>query len=161
LVIIFAAILAATQTALLPHFTLLGNTIDLVLLVVVSRSILNGQRDGLLWGLSGGLALDLFSAAPFGANMLAMGIVAMFASIRGRDIQHAWAFYPLLAALLSTFIFDFVVLAILIVMRRDLGLLTEIFTVTVPRSLINAIAMAPVFYIVSKFNLGNRTADAR
>jgi rod shape-determining protein MreD len=161
LAIIVATLLAAIQTALLPHFPVMGHTIDLVLLVVIARSILNRQRDGLFWAIGGGLALDLFSLAPFGANTLAMGIVAMFASIRGRDIQHAWSFYPLVAGLIGTLIFDLVVITIMMVMRRDLGLLAPALAITIPRSLINGIAMAPVFFFVSKFSPRERTAEAR
>jgi rod shape-determining protein MreD len=159
--IIFGALLAVVQAAFLPHFTLLGYTVDLVLLVVISRGILNGQRDAVIWAVAGGLGMDLLSAVPFGANTLAMIIVALVISIRGRDIQHAWAFYPLIAAAMATFLFDLVVIIVLISARRDLGLISAPLLITLPRALLNALAMGPVFFVVSKLNPRTRGIEGR
>jgi rod shape-determining protein MreD len=161
LAILFGALLSVAQAAFLPHFTLLGHTIDIVLLVVVARAILNGQRDAIYWALAGGICMDLLSALPFGTNTLALLVVAAVISFRGREIQHAWAVYPLPAAAVATLLFDMVVIIVLIIVRRDISLISAPLFITLPRALLNALAMAPVFYVVSKLNPKSRAAEGR
>ena len=64
-------LLAVLQTAVLPRFPILGLTPLLPLLVVISWTLLHGLEEGLVWGFTAGLAMDLFSIGPLGATALA------------------------------------------------------------------------------------------
>ncbi len=140
-------VLAIIQLAVLPSFSLLGHVPDLVFLAVVARAILYGRQQGIIWGAVGGAILDLLSIAPFGTHILALIVVGMVTSYRGRDIVHSWAFYPLLAGGLATILFDLVVMLVLTAMRWDAGWLGVPLNITFPRLLLNALCMGPIFWL--------------
>ncbi len=154
-------LLAVIQVSVLSSFPIMGYTIDLVLIAVVAHSILYSRGPAVRWGLVGGICLDLLSTAPFGTHMLALSIVALFASIRGRDLLHSWAFYPLLAGGLATFLFDLVVILVLAAFRRETGWMAVPLATTLPRALVNALAMAPVFWLSYRRVPRGRTGETR
>lgn len=69
------------QSSLLARLTLFGVHPNLMLIVVVSWGLLRGGREGLLWGMAGGLVLDVLSGAPFGVFTVAMLVVAFVAGL--------------------------------------------------------------------------------
>lgn len=84
----FGALLQAT---VLSDYPVLGVHVDLVLLGVVGWAALRRFEEALLWAVLGGLGIDLFSAAPFGASVLALSAAAVVAAtIAGslRTIHH-------------------------------------------------------------------------
>ncbi|MCL4534322.1 MAG: rod shape-determining protein MreD [Bacteroidetes bacterium] len=154
-------LLAIVQATVLASLPVLGHNVDLVLMVVVARSILYGRRDGILWGVVGGVSLDALSVVPFGTHALAMALVAMVVSVRGRDILHSWAFYPLLAGGLSTFLFDLLVMIIMTAFRREVDWLSVPLALTLPRALLNALVMAPIFWFAYQRVPRGRTGELR
>ena len=71
--------MALTQTVLLSRVNLWGARPDLMLLVVLAWSVVRGMNEGLMWGVIGGLIVDLLSGGPLGATMLALLVVAFMA----------------------------------------------------------------------------------
>lgn len=61
-------LVAIVQSTVLTRGDSSGLYVQLMLLVVISWSLLRGSREGMLWGFTGGLALDLLSAGPLGLN---------------------------------------------------------------------------------------------
>lgn len=161
MVFLILPLLAIIQASVLSSFPILGHTFDLVLMAVVARSILYGRRDGIIWGIVGGVSLDVLSVAPFGTHALAMTLVAMVTSIRGRDLVHSWAFYPLLAGGVSTFLFDLIVMLILTAFRREVGWTGVPLAVTLPRALLNALVMAPIFWVQYQRTPRGRAGEVR
>ncbi len=82
------AIVAAglMQGTLLSHFSVLGVHPNLVLVLATSWSLLRGGRDGLLWGLVGGVVLDLFSSAPFGTFTISMLVMTFATGLLERSV---------------------------------------------------------------------------
>ncbi|MGH2542351.1 MAG: rod shape-determining protein MreD [Ardenticatenaceae bacterium] len=76
LLLLLAAML---QSTLLPGWTFFGVHPNLVLVLVVAWSLLRGGREGLIWGLVGGILLDLYSITPFGTFTVAMLVIALVA----------------------------------------------------------------------------------
>jgi rod shape-determining protein MreD len=66
------------QTSFLPHFSILGHTPNIVLLVVVLWNILENEKEytGLLISLISGFFLDIFSSSFMGFNVLVFLSVA-------------------------------------------------------------------------------------
>jgi rod shape-determining protein MreD len=54
---------------------------NLVLALVVSRAFVCGSRSGMVWGLAGGLMLDLAGTGPLGVHALAMLAAAYTAGL--------------------------------------------------------------------------------
>lgn len=71
--------LALCQKSFFPHFAILGSTLNLVLVmlfVLVFFSSLKDNKIHILRGMTAGLAVDLFSYAPFGVFLLTFSIAA-------------------------------------------------------------------------------------
>jgi rod shape-determining protein MreD len=69
-----------------------------MLLVVLVWAVLRGVDEGMVWGLIGGLALDVLSGGPMGANTLALLAAALLAGQSwGRGIGSALVRLLLLA----------------------------------------------------------------
>ena len=66
LVLPLLILITLIQTTLLPIFLPGPVRPDLMLMVVVGWGVVHGDGQASLWGLVGGLLLDLFSGAPFG-----------------------------------------------------------------------------------------------
>ncbi|MDQ4078491.1 MAG: rod shape-determining protein MreD [Chloroflexota bacterium] len=69
------------QSTLISEFDLWGVHPNLVLTLVLGWSLLRGGREGLIWGLMGGVILDLYSVAPFGTFTIAMLVAALVTSL--------------------------------------------------------------------------------
>ena len=70
---------AITQTVLLSRVDIGGGRPDLMLLVVLVWTFVHSVEHGAVWALVGGIALDLLSGGPLGAEMLALVAVAALA----------------------------------------------------------------------------------
>jgi rod shape-determining protein MreD len=68
----FLTSIALLQTTLLAQVNLWGGQPDLMLLVVLIWTVLRGTEEGALWGLIGGLIIDLLSGGPLPATVLAL-----------------------------------------------------------------------------------------
>ena len=73
---------ALLQTSSLPVLLPGRNTPNLVLLLTVSWTLLNGRKEGLLVALGGGIALDLLSGGPTGAATIALLVSSLLSSVR-------------------------------------------------------------------------------
>ena len=67
-------VLALLQTAVLPHFPVLGVIPLLPLLFAIAWAIIHQAEDGIVWGFIGGLFLDLFSISYVGISSLTLVI---------------------------------------------------------------------------------------
>lgn len=104
---------AIFQTVSGPWLTVNGVRPDLVLLIVIARSLLAGRRDGTLWGFVGGLWLDIFSGGPMGASSLALMAVALLTGVGHNAVFRRNLFVPLIATLLGSGVFSLIYMAIL------------------------------------------------
>lgn len=81
LIIPISLLLAVIQSAFFARVTFLGHIPQLLVLVAISWVIVRNLYEGLLWGLIGGLFLDLYSAGTLGANSIAIMIAVGLASV--------------------------------------------------------------------------------
>jgi len=65
------------------YLTVFGVVPNVVLLMVAAWGFRRGWAGGLLWGIVGGFALDLFSAAPLGTHVLALSVAGFVAGFLG------------------------------------------------------------------------------
>ncbi len=69
--LLFIAVLL--QSTVLQYIQVAGVKPDFVLILIVFYSLINGSREGALWGIFGGLMQDLFTGSYFGLNALCLG----------------------------------------------------------------------------------------
>ena len=63
------------QTTVLANFTVMGVSVDLVLLVAFSAGVVDGSQRGAVIGFTAGLAHDLVLESPFGLSALIGALV--------------------------------------------------------------------------------------
>jgi rod shape-determining protein MreD len=96
--IIILLLTLTLQMIIVPHLLLQQLKIDLVLLVVISFSLLQGSRQGLIFGLLAGLICDSFVGHPFGVQMLLKGLIGgAVGRLNGMYLENQLG-VPLLAA---------------------------------------------------------------
>lgn len=151
------AFLAVVQSAILPRFPVAGVHIDLVMLAVVAWGLLKGNPHALLWGFIGGILLDLLSGLPWGIQTIPLVVVAGLAGLGGAGLFGHHFGVPFAAALVGTWLHYALALLILGTLGRPLPPVSFLWQVLLPASLLNTLAMAAVFPLVSRLHrLTNR-----
>jgi len=134
--------LALAQTVWLSRVSLWGARPDLMLLTVLAWAVIRGMDEGMVWGLIGGLIVDLFSGGPLGATALAL-LAAAFLTGQpwGQGIGS-----PIMRLLLLAFaaglVYHLVLLAVLAWTGYGVEWGPAILRVAGPSALLNAV-LAP------------------
>lgn len=149
---------ALLQATLAPRLTLLGARVDLVLILVVAWATMREIDEAVLWGLLGGALVDLFSIAPFGTTILALGVVAVVVSSLNQLLRR----YPLLAVLvlapIATVVGDLLRAVILQHLGWQIDYPSVVALVVLPDCVVNTLA-APIVYAALRL-LGPRSVRA-
>lgn len=100
-------LLAATvlQQGAISHASVASVRPDVVMLLVVNWSILRGVEAGMLWGLVGGLFVDMFSGLPFGTSSAGYVAVAVLLRLTERAFIRAHLLMPLITAFMATLVY--------------------------------------------------------
>ncbi len=150
LVVPLLVVVAILQTTLVPHVAIWGVFADLPLLVVVSWGLLRGPREGILWGFVAGLAVDLFSGAPFGAATLALIAVGLLAGLGAATVFRAHVTLPLLAMFLATIVYDLFFLLVVRISGYPVAWLESLYRIILPSAVLNAV-LTPVIFVVMRW----------
>ncbi|MCL5265834.1 MAG: rod shape-determining protein MreD [Chloroflexi bacterium] len=146
---------AVIQSTILPHFSIWGLRIELVLLLVVSWSMLQGPEAGILWAIVGGLGLDLFSAVPFGTMTTALALTSFVIGKVGIGLLRTNSLLPIAMAPVATALFNGTVALILEGFGWHLPWSELLTGVILPLALLDTVAMVPVFGLL--YGLHSRT----
>lgn len=142
------AFAAAVQATLLTRWHLVGGTVDLVLLLALSWTIIGEWQGGPVWGLIGGLCLDLLSGGPFGAHAVGLVLVAYLASLSEGRFYRSHVLLPLATVLLGTVLYHLVYLALLVGTGHSVTWLESLSQITLPSVLLNTVFMLPVYHVL-------------
>jgi rod shape-determining protein MreD len=137
---------AVVQCTALASF-LTGPRPDLVLLVVLAWSIARGVTEGAIFGILGGLALDVLSAGPFGLFTVLLGAIGTLAAIGEANLfRGSLPLYVVTAALVTMIYYIGVALGLQVSGLETYGFARFVQQV-VPGSLWNALMM-PFFFVL-------------
>jgi rod shape-determining protein MreD len=144
---LLAATLIQAQVlpAVLPH---LGVDLrpDLLVLLVVAITLVEGVQEGVVWGFCGGLLLDLFSPATrLGTNALCLVLVALLASLGLSIPVRVSALMPLVMVFIGTLFYFVLLMSIrtLFGVGMDWGM--SLVRLALPAAVVNVLLM-PFFY---------------
>jgi rod shape-determining protein MreD len=137
--------IAIVQSTVLPHLAVRGVFPELPVLAVSSWSLLRGPREGLVWGFIAGVAVDLFSGAPFGAATLALLAAGGLSGLARGTVLQLRILLPVATAFVATTAYALVFLAILRVSGQAVPWLGSLYRIILPVAAINAVLM-PVVY---------------
>jgi len=105
---------AVVQVVVVPKLAVRGVYPDLILLLVIARSLIAGARGAVFWGFVGGLWMDVLSGGAIGASSLALMATSFLTGIGHNAIFRRNSFVPFIAALSGTLVFSLIYLAILV-----------------------------------------------
>lgn len=145
---------ALLQTTIVPRFTIWGVHIDLPLVVVVNWSLLQGSREGAIWGFIAGLAVDLFSGAPFGAATLSMLAVGFLSGFGQATVFRARVILYLGTMFLATLVYDLLFLLVVWISGAAVIWLESFWRILLPSAVLNT-AITPIVFVIMRW-LRNR-----
>jgi rod shape-determining protein MreD len=116
-----------------------------MLLVVVCWSLLRGAREGIVWGFTGGLALDFLSGATLGSCAFTLTLVAYLASLGQLTIYRTNPLFPSLMALATNIVHDCILLIILSMTGYAVAWYGTLLQITMPTALLSALLMPLVY----------------
>jgi rod shape-determining protein MreD len=146
LVIPFLLVIALMQATVLPHMALWGVFADLPVLVVASWGLLRGPREGILWGFIAGVAIDLFSGAPFGAATLSLMAVGLLSGLGQGSVFAGHMVFPIVVVFLATILYNICFLLILMFSGQSVIWLDSAVRLILPSAVLNA-ALAPLVFV--------------
>jgi rod shape-determining protein MreD len=155
------ALAAVLQATVLSRIHLLGGTVDLVLLLSLSWTLVGEWQGGPAWGLMGGLCLDLLSGGPLGANALGLVLVAYGASLSEGRFWRSHVLLPLATVLLGTILYHLIYLALLAISGHSVDWAASLAGVTLPAVLLNTLLMLPVYHLVRWMHAVTHPAPVR
>ena len=90
------------EFAILSNITILPAVPDIILLVLLYFSVLNGKVFGESMGFFSGMFIDFLSGAPFGFNCLFRTVIGYIAGFLNQNINYTGFIIPALIGLLGT-----------------------------------------------------------
>jgi len=145
LVVPFLFAIAILQTSAVPHLTVWGVFPDVPVLVVASWGLLRGRREGAIWGLIGGMAVDLLSGLPAGAATLSLIAVGLLSGLAQTSAFRQHGILPVITIFLATIAYDLVTLLILGISGSRVLWLDSLIRIVLPSAVLNG-ALAPMVY---------------
>ncbi len=143
-------LLALVQTALMP--ALWSFRIDLVLVVVVGWTLLQGLGAGLRWALYGGIALGLLSPLPMGTHLLALLCATTAIAVLTDAFPHDNRLVPTASVICASLLYTAIVGAIMSMAGRPVAWNAYPVTVMVPAALANGAAAIPVSLVLGRWS---------
>lgn len=148
---VFAALVVlATATVIqegvVGRFSVAGIAPNIVLLIVVNWGLVRGVEEGMLWGLIGGIFLDLFSGLPFGTSAAAFVAIAGLLSLGETSLLRTNVMLPLVAAFLATILYYAIAIVIVASINHEVLLAGFTVRVVLGVAVYNAI-INPLLYV--------------
>jgi rod shape-determining protein MreD len=141
---------AVLQSTVLAHLRVLDGTLDLTLLLVLGWTLAGDWQGGLVWGLVGGICLDLLSGAPFGASAIGLVCVAYFASLSEGRFWRSHILLPLATVILGTLGLHVIQLLVLRLNGEAVDIGFALARVTLPATVLNTAGMLPIYYAMRR-----------
>jgi rod shape-determining protein MreD len=144
------ALLGVLQTAVLPHFPILGQVPLLPFLVALSWGLLRGVNEGAVWAFMAGFWQDMFSIVPMGTHALVF-LVAITAVLLIQQLFPISQFLlPALFAAIATLIY--LILHTLLLRILGFPLTVTAATYLLPVILLHALGILPIYWFMNQIN---------
>jgi rod shape-determining protein MreD len=150
LVVPLLVVVALLQSTIVSHFRIWGVFADLPLLVVIGWGLLRGSREGFIWGFVAGVAVDLFSGAPFGAATFGLMAVGALAGLGQSTVFRSQLLWPPVAVGLATIVYDLLFLLITWISGYPVLWSGNLFYRVAPSAALNA-ALTPIVFAIMRW----------
>lgn len=154
LVVPLLLVVVLVQTTVVPQLPIWGVHIDLPLVVVVNWSLLQGSRQGMIWGFIAGVTVDIFSGAPFGAATLPMLAIGFLSGLGHAAVFRARALLYLGTIFSATLVYDLLFLLVVWISGATVAWLDSLWSLILPSAVLN-VAVTPLVFVILRW-LKNR-----
>ena len=146
----FVCGLFVVQASFLPLLSYGGISPDLMLLLVVSMSFLQGSRMGVFMGFLAGLLQDLVTGTFFGVNIFSKMLIGYIGGIFSNRVFKEQVFLPLFASVLATGLNYVIVLLIMLLLGYSYSMPSHLETVLLPMLWYNVLLAVPVHILTGR-----------
>jgi rod shape-determining protein MreD len=146
------ATFAILQSAILNDLTLLEGRIDLILIVVVAWGINGRSRDAMIWGIIGGIFLDLLSGVPLGLTAIVLVLIAYLVSYTEGRFWEANFLMPMGVMILFSLLFHFCNLAIMWILGKQIDLAFTFVRLILPSTFLNLLLALPISQLIKSLS---------
>lgn len=160
LVLLGLVLVVLVQATLLARIRLFGVQPNLVLVLVVCWSLLNGVTEGLIFAFLAGLALDIIAGLPLGASSLALMPVCFLAIIGRRSVYVNNLWLPTLLVALATPLEGWLMLFIRQLNGAPVDWLSTTIHVILPALALNVFLTVIVVRVMRQFGGWSKTGAA-
>lgn len=147
------ALLAIFQSTILSNFGFLDGRPDLVLLAVVGWGLAGRTTESMVWGLIGGIFLDLLSGLPFGSMGIILVLVAYLVSLSEGRFWEMHLLLPLGVMLLASIMFHILGVAAHYFVGRTVEIGFSISRVILPSTFLNLVLALPATQLAKSLRL--------
>ena len=155
--LLLLVLLYAIQTSLLPRFSYNGISPDLMLLLIVSFSLLEGAKYGVLMALGAGILKGVASGAFFGIDAFSFIVIAFIIGQFYNQVYREARFLPLVAASGATVLYYSMVVVFLYMLGFKFSFVEHIQNVLLPMIIYHFIFSYPVHRLTVKMDALTRT----
>lgn len=152
LVLPLLILITLIQTTLLPIFLPGPVRPDLMLMVVVGWGVVHGNGQASLWGLVGGLLLDLFSGAPFGLHTFSLGGIGWLADTLQTNFFRANLLVPLVTIFVASLLYHIGQAAAVQVLGDTINWAFYSFNVVLPTAILNTALMPFAYWLLRRLD---------
>lgn len=142
------ALLAILQSSVFTYIHLLDGHFDLVLLSVIGWGLSGRSEEAMIWGMIGGLFLDLLSGLPLGSHTIPLILIAFLVSLLEGRFWEAHFLTPIGVVFLGSLVFHGLGLAVLTFVGREWDPLIAITRVILPSTFLNLLLAIPTAQIM-------------
>lgn len=138
------------QAVVFPAFGLTAGQPDLIVVLVLTWSILDNDREGMAWAFTGGLFLDLLSGAPLGVSSLLLVPLAFVLGFAEAQVYRRNVFLPLLLMALGAGVYHIGYLVLLSVLNISaISLSDALFSIALPSVVFDVILVLPALRLLA------------
>ncbi len=122
---------------------------NLMLMTVVAWSFRRGPNDGMVWGMIGGLMIDLASGAPLGISPLPLMVAALVVGAGRARIFSGNMVLSVIVALMTLALYQAMYILLLILAGQSVSWEEGVLGVAAPLVLLNLVLMPVVYVVIS------------
>jgi rod shape-determining protein MreD len=141
--LLLVALLA--QATLLARLRFFGASPNLVLVVLLSWSLLQGPQSAMVWAFIGGIVFDVIAGLPMGTSSLTLMLVCALAVLGEGSFFQGHVFLPMIAVALATPLYAWLILLTEQLRNVPVDWAGTTLRVVIPELLLNVVLIAMIY----------------
>lgn len=159
--IILILIAFTIQSSLFPFIPFLWATPNLTLIIVFTLGFIYGSKEGMLYGLTVGILMDLSYSSYMGMFMLLFVLLGYMNGILTKYFYEEYIFLPLLMCFINEFIFNAYIYILRFLVRAKFDIIFYLYKIIVPEIIITLIFTLLLYRLIFMYNKAIEESDVK